>query len=245
MKGLSLVCREELSALGAMLTGLLTFQVWRTVSMQNEITRFKTAFDFSPTPFFMKDEKRRTIAVNRCFSEAFGISMEDLSPLSTAQQEALWSASPAVGFTESDRLALSSDDVIYTVELLVPPRPDRSSLAHPYTPQEYFVAKRRYKLAGLVTERYGLIGSVISVELMMLHAERARTQHEELKMKSPVLAALAEMRSLMEASFADSSKRFDSLEKRMHSTEIRVAKLANEPDPTEGIATFSDFERPL
>lgn len=208
-----------------------------------EVTRFKAAFEHSPTPLFLKDPTGAVVAINTAFSDAFGLTMEDLAGLTAEQQHALWAASPAVNFDETDRIAFSADEVVYSVAYLVPPNPHRSQLMNPHTPQEYFISKRRFMVNNVFSQEYWLICSVKSIELMIQFAEKARSRFEEIQMKSPILSAIHDLKDLVEKGFSEGSDRMTKIEERITKTEADLRAMGGErTQPIQN--TFEEFVRP-
>lgn len=229
------------------LSGLLVgYHLWRAHITRNEIIRFRGAFDFSPLPKFLKSSDHKVIAVNAAFEEVFGVTNEQVKAMSLAQERDLWSSSPHAEFEETDNLALATDEPIHTVAILVPPYPEKSRLLHPYTPQEYYITKRRFRYGSiLTTPTYGIIGTVFSIEIIMQYIDRVRARHEELQMKSPILSSIAELRSIVESGFEKSTAEMSSLKERMQNTEtdlqLLITKVAPDMERTQR-GGFKDFE---
>jgi len=235
----------ERVALGAGIAAVILgpYLWWKTRQAAAEVTRFRAAFEHSPTPLFLKDPKGAIVAINAAFTDAFGLTMEDLAGLTAEQQHALWASSPAVNFDETDRLAYSADEVIYSVAHLVPPNPHRSQLMNPHTPQEYFISKRRFLVQTPFSSTHWLICSVKSIELMIQFAEKARSRYEEIQMKSPILSAIHDLKDLVQQGFADGSDRMTRIEDRLTKTEASVRVLQG-TEKTQPIDMFEDFVKP-
>jgi hypothetical protein len=224
--------KEEImsAGVGALLMLPLQYLQWRR--SLSEVARFKAAFDYSPIPLFLKNPAAEVVSVNQAFTDVFGVTNDDLGGLSAAQQHALWESSHAVDFGETDRLAFETDEPVFAVAVLIPPYPDKSKLVHPYTPQEYYILKRRFPVGKFIGKEHWLICSVKSAELLIQFADKARTRYEELQAKSPILSAINELKTVVEQGFSDGSARMERIENRMTKTEAQLHTLQGVVDPT-------------
>jgi len=224
----------------------LCTHLYVSYKLRRDVAAFRAAFEFAPVPMFMKDAALRTVAVNAAFTEVFGISMTDIEGLTASQQGALWSASPLVDFAEQDRAAIDSDEVLYSVTQLLPPRPDRSTLRNTHDPQEYFISRRRFLRKSLIKREYWIVGAAKSVELMLQFADKARARHEEIQSKSPILSAITELKNVVQDGFQNGASRFDRVEQRLTLTEtdlgVLMTRIAPELVRTVVTEKFSDFE---
>jgi PAS domain-containing protein len=224
----------------AILTFMATpFLYFKNKQRTMELEKFRTAFEFSPTPQFIKDHNFLVVAVNKAFTDAFGLTMNDYKGLNLHQQNALFSESPTIYFEETDKRCISSDEVIYTTESLIPPRPNKSIMPDPVLPHEFFISKQRFPIRhGIHGIEYGIIGSAKSMELVLIYAERARSKAEELQNKSRILQAIVGISTRMEKGFADIKQHLDKGEIRFQNIESIV-----DPDGTiKAKRDFGDFD---
>lgn len=204
-----------------------------------ELKRYQAAFEFSPTPQFIKDQNFLIVAVNKSFTDAFGIRMEDYAGLNKQQQIALFAASPRVYFDNMDAMAIQSEGAVHTTELLIPPFPARSTLPNPGMPHEFFVAKRRFPIRhGIRGIEYGLIGSATNIEMILSYAEHVREKADALQHQSPMMQAVDEATRAMQGRIMELLERLETNERRFGALERRVDPQGTLKDEVE----FSAFE---
>lgn len=242
------IVEAAIALLGAAVAGVACYA--RSRVLLNEIERYRVAFDLAPCPMWLKSPEGLILAVNKQFTDHFGLTMADYVGLSLHEQHELWQGSDGTEFDETDATARASDDVVLTVMQLRAPKPGASQLPDPRRVYEYFISKRRFPIRTVWGSSYGTIGSAVSIESALRYAEKARARHEEIAERNPILHAIAEMSRKMDQGNQAVNDRIDLLAERMDELDQDVGILAQgredltrTRDARRGAEKFEEFEK--
>lgn len=141
---------------------------WGMYNMMNIV------FDSIPVPMFIKDADFKVIMVNKAFTDAFGLDIEDFEKMTVVDQGLIWGYDESREFKKSDLAAIESDDTVIRKATLFAPKPELSILENPERPHDYIVVKRAYRLSHYGDAK-GIIGMAINSEL--IEAKLAEIEH--------------------------------------------------------------------
>ena len=183
----------------------------RTRAMANEVERYRHAFNLAPCPMWLKSPDGLVLALNKQFTDHFGLQLSDFEGRTIDEQRALWVECDMVAFDEAASLARRQDEIVLTHAKLRAPRPERSQLREPMKHYEYFISKRRFPIRHAWGTSYGTIGSAVSIESVLQYAEKARARHEEIVDRNPILHAIADLSKQLQAEVGGLDEKIDAL----------------------------------